>query len=471
MADDSTKKTAALPVLEVSFENSGHSVIIPKEYVLGKMKLTDTNNSVVEMNAKFKTRGATAQKYTMKPSFNMKLRDENNVEKDSALLGMRSISSWILDAMAIDRIGMRNRVCFDLWNDFSKLPYETKYDSRNGTEGRFVEVYINNKYTGIYCMTDRINRKLLNLKKSEVNEDGIVTIHGVIYKHGTNDIANQNSVCFSEDSVAHVINYHDAWELAEPEEYAGLKAWKALEDAYVYRKDTKWISEHFYLNQLAEYQIFITALSIGDNWGNKNSIISARNVAADGDKKRFVYTPWDMDSSLGGAYDGKYYDGNYFNWTPADIQKASTKPIPFDICNNMPEYKTALRKAWIKGRKGALSVDSLKSKLYNYRDLFINSGAWERYCSYWDTQKNKPCYVTDLAKEIEYIIDWYANRHIAMDTFFNVTDADVYEEDDAVINIYANEPDDETIFNLLGVKVINPQRGIYIKGGKKFIVR
>lgn len=449
-----------LPVLEISFEGKS----LNDTYRTGKMKLTDTDLSVVEMNAKFKTRGATAKEYTMKPSFNMKLRDENGAEKDSTLLGMRSMSSWILDAMAIDRICMRNRVCFDIWNEYSRLPYETNFGSRNGTIGKFVEVYFNGTYMGIYCMTDRINRKLLDLKKPEIDEvSGEATVRGVLYKHGTNSIGAQNEYCFSEDSVAHVIGYHDAWELVEPEDYAGMQAWAPLENAYACSKSFDWVKENFYLEQLAEYQMFIAALNIEDNWGNKNSMVSARNVTADGNKKRFVYTPWDLDCSLGGSYKGAHYDGNYVTgWTMESVLKASTMPIPFATCNSQKEYKQLLLDAWLRGRKGALSVASVKNKLYKYRDQLVNSGAWQRSCDHWAKQKYKPCYVEDLAKEIDLIIEWYENRFQSIDKYFNVT------EEMSVEGTTAEENANAPTFNLQGIKVQEPKQGIYIKNGKKF---
>ena len=189
------------------------------DYCNGTMQLTDTDNSVVCLPAKFRTRGATVRKYMMKPSLNMKLRSEDYTEEaDSALLSMRSCSSWILDAMAIDRICMRNRVAFDIWNEFSRLPYDTEFEGRNGTEGRFIELYINDQYRGIYCLTDRINRKLLNLKKYQEQTDGSVLVRGVLYKSGTMNIQNQNEPCYSEDSATCVVEWHTAWELSYPEE-------------------------------------------------------------------------------------------------------------------------------------------------------------------------------------------------------------------------------------------------------------
>lgn len=173
-------QTQKLPVLKVTFDGAFNAKM---DYLPGFMELTDADGKVVNLPAKFKTRGATAKHYLMKPSFNMKLRnDDYTAQQDSALLGMRSCSSWILDAMAIDCIGMRNRVCFDIWNQFSRLPYDTQFDGRNGTEGRFVEVYINNEYKGIYCLNDRINRKLLNLKKVKENPDNTFQVRGVLYK-------------------------------------------------------------------------------------------------------------------------------------------------------------------------------------------------------------------------------------------------------------------------------------------------
>ena len=131
----------SMPVLEIHLTKTIEKGM---DYADGTMKLTDTDGKTIELPARFKTRGATAQQYMMKPSLNMKLCSADyQTEVDSTLLGIRSCSSWILDAMAIDRICMRNRVAFDIWNEFSRLPYDTEFGGRNGTEGRFIEMYIN----------------------------------------------------------------------------------------------------------------------------------------------------------------------------------------------------------------------------------------------------------------------------------------------------------------------------------------
>lgn len=131
---------------------------------------TDGENVVTKFNAKVKYRGNTSLYYDKK-SFNVKLLDEKNKSLDANILGMRTSDAWILDAMAIDRARMRNRVNFDTWNAMSQTPYATDFAQRNGTVGTFVEVFINGKYHGLYCCTDKIDRKLLGIKKADKDKN------------------------------------------------------------------------------------------------------------------------------------------------------------------------------------------------------------------------------------------------------------------------------------------------------------
>lgn len=449
-----------MPVLRVSIDEGKE---INDKYQKGRIHLTDSEGSVIELNAKFKTRGATAKEYSMKPSFNMKLRtDDFTAEQDSTLLGMRSASSWILDAMAIDRICMRNRVCFDLWNGFSKLPYDTKFNSRNGTTGKFLEVYINNTYYGIYCMTDRINRKLLNLKKVKEETNGSITPRGVIYKHGTNDIKDQNTPGLYHNNTVYVAEEKDAWELTEPEDNPSNQAWQPLIDVYKNQNDYDYIKSKFHLDNIAEYNILIMALSIEDNWGNKNNFFSARNIQkTDTDESRLIITPWDMDASLGGNYRGDYYGGNLnTRWSVTSV--VNNAKLPFATCLKQEEYNKLLRNKWVAARDGALSVSSVSKYLHTYRDLFLNTGAWQRQWTHYQKEKYKPCIVENLTAEIEHIINWYANRHAEMDNYFDISTG---------ITTISTETNPQHVYDLQGRKIntSTPQQGIYIKNGKKYI--
>lgn len=484
--------TVGMPVLRVSFEGKFNKGM---DYVFGHMQLTDTDGSVIELPAKFKTRGATAASYMMKPSFNMKLRTADNSEElDSALLGMRSCSSWILDGMAIDRICMRNRIAFDIWNEFSRLPYDTEFGGRCGTEGRFLEVYINDQYYGIYCLNDRINRKLLDLKKVKEQDDGSVLVRGVLYKSGTNSIANQNDPGYNEDSTACVVSWHNAWEISYPEDYCGQMTWQPLLDAFADGNSAAYIKKYFFLENLADYQIHVMALSIGDNWGNKNHFLSVRNINKDindpdvtqANRRRFVLIPWDLDTSLGGGYDGRYYDGNYSVWPVADIGKNALYPISPVIGD--AEYQAILKRRWKEGRVAAFSIDSINSKLDRYRDLFLNSGAWQRMVDYFESKSSKPNYVIDLSQEIEHIKTWYMNRFLEMDAYFGITEEDgIMTIDNSQLTIDNSQFTVDNsqlgikgpVYDLIGRRVDSPlltphsslKKGLYIQDGKKILIQ
>ena len=135
--------------------------------------------------ANLKRRGNYAAKQAKK-SFSIRLKDNNGSDKlDRRYFGLRNDNNWILDAMAIDKSRMRNRVSTDIWNEFATKPYWSVLEPnmRNGTRGQYVEVFINNSYNGLYCMTERIDRKQLNLKKYTPASNGSPAVQrGALYK-------------------------------------------------------------------------------------------------------------------------------------------------------------------------------------------------------------------------------------------------------------------------------------------------
>ena len=168
--------------IDVDIENVSKAEYTPATIeIVDWQKRTDGNNVSTTMSCKVKYRGSSSLAYDKK-SFSVKLLNKKGKSLDATILGIREDDAWILDAMAIDRIRMRNRLNFDIWNEMSKTPYQTKNGQRNGTKGEFVELFINNKYHGLYCMSDKVNRKLLEVKKAKENKDNTVTIKGVMYK-------------------------------------------------------------------------------------------------------------------------------------------------------------------------------------------------------------------------------------------------------------------------------------------------
>ncbi len=125
-----------------------------------------------------------------------------------------------LDAMYIDPARMRNRVSTDLWLDFSKPVYYAQSEPGmfNGTRGFFVEVFLNNTYNGLYCMTEKIDRKQLNLKKLKYSADSTtVTQRGALYKASSWSIGTQlgNPNTWGTSTLPAYDNKSESWTAFE----------------------------------------------------------------------------------------------------------------------------------------------------------------------------------------------------------------------------------------------------------------
>ena len=117
--------------------------------------------SIENMSGKIKWRGGTTN-VDGKHKRNYKIK----FDEDHQFFGLRTDNKWILDAGQADLFRLRNRIATEIWNDIAHKPYysEKEPDALSGVRGHIVEVYLNNEYRGIYCLTECMDRKQLKLK-------------------------------------------------------------------------------------------------------------------------------------------------------------------------------------------------------------------------------------------------------------------------------------------------------------------
>ena len=422
---------------------------------------TDAATEFVRYHCKLRYRGASSARFEKK-SFAVKLLDEAGEDLDASILGIRNENSWILDAMAIDRARMRNRVCFDIWNGMSSTPYTTKYGNRNGTEGLFVELFLNGAYHGLYCMSDKIDRKLLALKKVKAANDSTMVVRGLLYKGvAWNERTDIYLLSYADDNVDSVA--WNSWELKYPEEYPSAETWQPLMDLIDFCSEgttdeafrQEW-QEHFYYGNLVDYVVFTCALNVGDN-AYKNTYLSVADITGD---RRFLLTPWDMDMSLGGLWDGGYSENLTLPYRYNNI-------APFNrlYAQNTDGFKDEVRDRWVHLAPTLLSVASVHAVLDDYAAAFRISGAWQREYQRWNG--NPVPLKEDIADEVGYIKNWYRNNYDNLCQHLGAgagtvrlaageTDGATYATDGRRIPIHARQ---------------HLPKGIYIKSGKKFMVR
>lgn len=432
------------------------SVFVPGEIEISDyQQRTPSSSNTVRFLCQYRIRGGTATQFEKK-SFSVKLCDATGEDLDANLFDIREENSWILDAMAIDRIRMRNRVCFDVWNEMSTTPYETKYNNRNGTKGLFVELFINGDYHGLYCMSDKIDRKLLGLKKAYVDDNG-VHIRGLLFK-GVSWGSGYSLLSYDEADVN--ADKWNAWELQYPEDYPSIDTWQPLMNLIDFCSDAtpdatfrSTYQDYFYTESLCDYALFTKVLNVGDN-GYKNTFLSVVDI---NQSHKYLLTPWDMDMSLGGNWDGGY------DPSLASIDRYD-RIAPYNRLSrqNIDGFKALEISKWTDYYTTLFSCESMNRRLADYAEQFTVSGAWEREYSKWNG--NPVPLKESIFDELEYVKDWYRKNFENLCAQYGVPLP-------MGITHTASESSNNTIFTIDGIRHKVTRKGLNIIDGKKVLIK
>lgn len=377
------------------------------------------------MNIRIRNRGGISIGYPKK-SFAVKLRNEEGTDKiDRSFFNLRSDNSWILDAMYIDPGRTRNRVSTDLWNDFATLPYWSNRESNmlNGTRGQYVEVFLDDAYHGLYCMTEKIDRKQLKLNRQilayDNNGNPVHIQRGLLYKAaswttatmygyplgGNNNIPNYNNN--SGSWSAYEVKYPDLAE-GEPITWAPLHRAMSISSSY-YTNDFVFrdlAATTFDLPVYLDYYLFLELLLATDNHG-KNAYAAIYDLSA---SSKITITPWDLDGTWGRRWDGS----NNITQATRDFDQfimqhehghmnLYLRLQKLDVDN----WAYKLRKRYEALRGNHFSHPLLVERFAYYFDLFNRSGASQRESARWQS--------LNFQNELNYLSGWIETRLAVMD--------------------------------------------------------
>jgi hypothetical protein len=159
--------TTHLPVVHI---NTNGKQIVDEPKILADMgiiwngegKENHTNAQYNHYNGKIgiEIRGSSSQMFPKK-SYGFETRDENGADIDFPLLGLPEEEDWILYAPYSDKSLIRNVLTFAL---ASRLGH---YVPRC----RFVELFINKEYWGIYVLMEKIKRENTRVDIATLNPD------------------------------------------------------------------------------------------------------------------------------------------------------------------------------------------------------------------------------------------------------------------------------------------------------------
>jgi len=343
-------------------------------------------------------RGGSAQVHPKK-SYAVELwSDSIPTEKvDISLLDMRLDDDWILDAMYIDKARMRNRVSTDIWLDFHQLHYQNLAPkAKAGTHGKFVEVFLNDDYQGLYAFTERVDRKLLKLHKFEDSDD-----FGFLYK----SVHWENGVVWFENyfDFDPTNGYWQGWEQKYPDTEAEGIFWEPLADftQFVVESSdsdfTNQVASQLHLDNAADYFIFLNLIRGDDNTG-KNVFMVKYNQS-----DRFFMLPWDLDGTW-----GRFWNGDATS--PTHILSNNL----FDrlIENDVDGFRNKLKQRWGTARNNIFTSDNIMSYFENYADVMEQTHAFERDRTKWELNNT-------LTEELDFTRGWVENRLDFLDGYFD----------------------------------------------------
>ena len=435
LSETVTVHFTSLPIIHIQSEN------ISTEFSNGHFLFYDPTDSVpLAFDIDVRWRGATTLARPKK-SYAVKLKDAKGEKLNHSFLGLRSDNSWILDAMSIDKARMRNRISTDLWNDFSTTSYIRAFEptALNGTRGQFVEVFYNHRYQGVYCMTEKIDRKQLQLRKFKNGQ-----MRGVLYKTNKwNTLVATSPVPTNEQSLWNGIEIsYPNLEDGEPVDWSPLLQimdFLTNSSASELRRE---LPQRIDLDVWRDYFLFIELLLAEDN-DCKNQCVYFYD--ATNSSSLFGIAPWDLDHSWGRDYQGNALEANK-NFLLYNRVHTCLRTY-YGSYNYVKERYQELR-------MNELRTDSLKARFHRVFQLYRENQVDEREELRWNGQDD---IVLDFDAEEEYIQQWIDQRLAYLDAKYD------FDEELGILQTMASASPYYTILISKGMLHIQAKKAVQLQ--------
>ena len=357
--------------------------------------LTDVTGAVTNSFAGIDIHGASSAYYPKK-SYNLEFWSDtiNHTSKDVTLLDMRTDSDWILLAMYNESLRINNVTSHALWRTMHQLYYSSQEPGAlSAIRTRYVDVFVNGSYAGVYALAEQLDRKQLQLKKTKDNG----TVRGELYK--SDDWTDATLFTGMPPKNGNDTTWA-GFELKYPKQPGFWTNLYGLVDFSVNSNDadfTNQIASKWQLDNLVDYFLFLNLVRATDNQG-KNLYIARYKEG-----EPYIILAWDLDGTW-----GFHYDGSRDNAT-TDIL---TNGLYNRLLNlNPANFKQKLKARWFNLRTGLFDSSKLKNALASNAALLLNNGAYLREATKWP--------VATMGTDLSYMNTWIDNRTAFLDSYFS----------------------------------------------------
>jgi hypothetical protein len=320
---------------------------------------------------------------------------ESKESKDYKFDGLRTDDDFVLDAMYNEPLRMRANFSQKLWRKIHSPHYATlEPKAESGIGEKYVEVFLNQEYQGVYLLVDQVDRKLLRLKKKE---DGVV--HGELYKAARYDGATEfKEAPTFKSSLPHWGGFR--LEYPDVEDYVYFFDTIQQTTAFVVNASPEEFAskytEHFDEQNLIDYFLFINLLRGTDNLG-KNYYLAKYDTGSP-----YFIVPWDLDGVLGTVIDGREMN------ITTDIVTNNLFSRLWE--ENPSNYRQRLLERWQELRQSDFSDDALFGAIDKHVTKFNTQHIFERESMIWKQEHGD--------HDLLFMTTWLKNRLVFLDGHF-----------------------------------------------------
>ncbi|MBR1471942.1 MAG: CotH kinase family protein [Lachnospiraceae bacterium] len=335
-------------------------------------------------------------------------------ENELPLLGLQSESDWILYAAYNDQEKVRNVFCSNLWKQSCAADNEPGYDT--GMEYRYVELFLNNRYWGLYALGYPVSEKSIGLPLAKGS-------YG-LYK-ATRGVTDENRIEFldadEEDDVRlralrpqmrgkSTLSFSQKWDPILEYYY----------EMYQNCKDDAGLMEITDLHNALDYYLFVNMTQGQDQasvFGYTNRYML---VFPDGEHWKALYLPWDMDRTWGNSPDTEqtYNTGRYAYEADYDIY-VEDGPLHQMLLNGDPKIRSMIAQRWSELRSDVWSDAKILGLLNLLEADIYGSGAFIRDAERWpesfhnDAAEGLNTFRTYVLNRLHYVDSYYADEETA----------------------------------------------------------
>ena len=364
-------KCTTLPLMNIECQEE-----IPEEYISMEMTLFDNSEGsarrLVHSDGNIRIRGGNAKSYPKK-AFRLSLVTEslgyNTRSNHVSLLGMRQDDDWLLYGAYNDQDKVRNVFTSNLWKETCATDNAKNIDF--GMEYKYLELFINGEYWGLYALGYPIDEKQVLIGKDSTED--------VLYKHGLVDKQRGEYLQFTKEG-----NVFD--DLAQSSDEI-LRRQSYLQDYYYVLYTNADNNERLHagidIDNVIDFYLFVNMTQGNDNVSMvKNFFILLQNEK---EGAKALYAPWDLDLTWGNQYIGEpshNFTANYAH--PTDFNCIIESGYISQLMANGDEaiWDMLFEKYHIL-RESKWSESNMNKLLDEYEADIFDSGAYMREMERW----------------------------------------------------------------------------------------